>query len=64
MTKKEQNLNDSAIECIKNIANPLDYFYSKMAKDGLIINGQLAVCLCSDPGYLKNIAKNWLIKNQ
>jgi len=57
------SVSGSAFDCLKNIANPLNYLQEQAEKDGCKLNGQMAVSLCDDPSYLRGLANNFLARH-
>jgi len=57
------SVSGSAFDCLKNIANPLNYLQEQAEKDGCKLNGQIAVSLCDDANYLRGLANNFLAQH-
>ena len=58
-----QHVMASAFDCLKNIANPINYMQEQAEKDGCKLNGQMAVSLSEDANYLKGLANNFLARH-
>lgn len=54
--KKEQAL-ENALSALRRIADPVGYLQIEAKKNGMILEGNIAVALSNDPNYLKGIAK-------
>jgi hypothetical protein len=49
-------------EALNKIAFPLKYLQNKAKEEGTIINGMMALSICQDANWLKQIAEDCLIE--
>ena len=45
---------------LEDISNPIAAIQARAKRDGMLVNGSMAVMLCDDPHYLRGIAKKAL----
>lgn len=57
--KKKESI---AIECLKNIDEPIKYLRSEAEKDGCILNGNAALHIIGQSIFYQELAKNALRK--
>ncbi|MFA5195583.1 MAG: hypothetical protein WC401_07275 [Bacteroidales bacterium] len=61
MTDKDK-LIEKQREALRKIAFPLKYLKDKADKEGAIFNGMMALQICQDANWLKQIAKDCLME--
>ena len=56
-------VSETAEECLKQIADPINHIREQAEKDGCTLDGMMAVRMSEDANYLKQIAVKWLESN-
>jgi hypothetical protein len=59
-----KNRNAKLVEALKGIANPIRHFQETVEREGMQLNGQMAVQLSNSADYLKEIAEKAIEQNK